>query len=241
MDKIIRNINAQLWREAKTAAAREGLTMKDMVEKIIVQKLSNSLDQNVDSSKLVNYFHKHQSFATKIIRGIDSNLWRMVKAQAAMEGRSMKDWVEWTIACWLQQRNEEGVIATPAKQAAETINNREKTKILRSVNEQLWRNAKARAFREGITMIEWVEEAIREKLNSNDRLGDLPAAFMHYGDTVKTKILRNYDENLWREVKARSAWEGIAMKEWVEGCIANALMHKEYVPAEGKNKREHPK
>lgn len=222
MDKIIRNINEQLWREAKTEAAREGLSIKDMVEKIIVQKLSPGLGQNVDSNQLVNYFHKHQVNTTKVIRGISPELWRTVKSQAALEGRSMKDWVEWTIAAWLQQQRSR-VKAAPAKQGEEAANNKEKTKILRSVNEQLWRQAKARAFSEGVTMKEWVEATVRSKINSNDRVADLPPEFLQDDDTAKTKILRNIDEHLWREAKARSAREGKTMKEWVEWCIAEAL------------------
>ena len=39
MDKILRNINEQLWREVKSKAALEGLSMKDWVEKVLAEKL----------------------------------------------------------------------------------------------------------------------------------------------------------------------------------------------------------
>ena len=39
MDKILRNINEQLWREVKSKAALDGLSMKDWVERILAEKL----------------------------------------------------------------------------------------------------------------------------------------------------------------------------------------------------------
>lgn len=39
MDKILRNINEQLWREVKSKAALEGLSMKDWVERVLAEKL----------------------------------------------------------------------------------------------------------------------------------------------------------------------------------------------------------
>ena len=39
MDKILRNINEQLWREVKAQAALEGKSMKDWVEEVIAKKL----------------------------------------------------------------------------------------------------------------------------------------------------------------------------------------------------------
>jgi hypothetical protein len=39
MDKIIRNINEQLWREVKSRAALDGLSMKDWVERVLAEKL----------------------------------------------------------------------------------------------------------------------------------------------------------------------------------------------------------
>ncbi len=43
MDKILRNINEQLWREAKAKAALEGKSMKDWVEEVIAEKLGAPL------------------------------------------------------------------------------------------------------------------------------------------------------------------------------------------------------
>ncbi len=39
MDKILRNINEQLWREVKSKAALEGLSMKDWVERVLAEKM----------------------------------------------------------------------------------------------------------------------------------------------------------------------------------------------------------
>ena len=39
MDKLLRNINEQLWREVKSRAALDGLSMKDWVERILAEKL----------------------------------------------------------------------------------------------------------------------------------------------------------------------------------------------------------
>ena len=39
MDKLLRNINEQLWREVKSKAALDGLSMKDWVEKVLAEKL----------------------------------------------------------------------------------------------------------------------------------------------------------------------------------------------------------
>lgn len=39
MDKMLRNINEQLWREVKSRAALDGLSMKDWVERILAEKL----------------------------------------------------------------------------------------------------------------------------------------------------------------------------------------------------------
>jgi predicted HicB family RNase H-like nuclease len=217
LEKLFRNINEQLWREAKTAAAREGLSIKDMVEHIIMQKLSNGFDLNVDNKQLLNYFHKHQGNSTKIIRGISPALWRTVKAQAALEGSSVKDWVEWAIAVWLQQHGKDGDSKLPAKQAKLS------TKILRNVNEQLWRQSKAMAAHEGITMKEWVEGVIRKKLNCTEGVSDSAAFLSEYEDKAKTKIIRNVDEELWREAKACAVQADKSMNEWVEKCIAEYL------------------
>ena len=39
MDKLLRNINEQLWREVKSRAALDGLSMKDWVERVLAEKL----------------------------------------------------------------------------------------------------------------------------------------------------------------------------------------------------------
>ena len=39
MDKILRNINEQLWREVKSQAAIEGMSMNNWVEKVLAEKL----------------------------------------------------------------------------------------------------------------------------------------------------------------------------------------------------------
>ena len=39
MDKLLRNINDQLWREVKSKAALEGLSMKEWVEQVLAEKL----------------------------------------------------------------------------------------------------------------------------------------------------------------------------------------------------------
>ncbi len=39
MDKILRNINEQLWREAKAKAALEGKSMKAWVEEVMARAL----------------------------------------------------------------------------------------------------------------------------------------------------------------------------------------------------------
>ncbi len=227
MDKLIRNINEQLWRDAKTVAALEGLSIKDMIEEIIVKKLSLNQGQCNAESNVAAYLDQHNQNTTKIIRGINPDLWRMVKAQAALEGRSMKDWVEINIAQGLIERKKDQGNINPQLPAGPPDKNTEKTKILRSVNEQLWREAKARAAREGKTMKEWVEQTVKIKLSSDvSNNENLIGKYREHHNSVKTKILRNIDEDLWREAKARSAMEGKTMKEWVEGCIAAALTVK---------------
>ncbi len=42
MDKILRNINEQLWREVKSKAALEGLSMKDWVERVLAEKMKRA-------------------------------------------------------------------------------------------------------------------------------------------------------------------------------------------------------
>jgi predicted HicB family RNase H-like nuclease len=39
MDKILRNVSEQLWREVKSKAALEDLSMKDWVERALAEKL----------------------------------------------------------------------------------------------------------------------------------------------------------------------------------------------------------
>lgn len=39
MDKILRNVNEQLWREVKSQAALEGISMTNWVEKVLAEKL----------------------------------------------------------------------------------------------------------------------------------------------------------------------------------------------------------
>ncbi len=50
------------------------------------------------------------------------------------------------------------------------------------------------------------------------------------------KILRNINEQLWREIKAQAALEGKSMKDWVEEVIAKKL-RKEYLLTEKKDRR----
>ena len=39
MDKMLRNINEQLWREVKAQAALEGMSMTNWVERVLAKKL----------------------------------------------------------------------------------------------------------------------------------------------------------------------------------------------------------
>lgn len=39
MDKMLRNISEQLWREVKSRAALDGLGMKEWVERVLAEKL----------------------------------------------------------------------------------------------------------------------------------------------------------------------------------------------------------
>ena len=39
MDKMLRNVNEQLWREVKARAALEGMSMTNWVEKVLAEKL----------------------------------------------------------------------------------------------------------------------------------------------------------------------------------------------------------
>jgi len=39
MDKLLRNINDQLWREVKSQAALAGMSMTNWVEKVLAEKL----------------------------------------------------------------------------------------------------------------------------------------------------------------------------------------------------------
>lgn len=39
MDKILRNVNERLWREVKSQAALEGMSMTHWVEKTLAEKL----------------------------------------------------------------------------------------------------------------------------------------------------------------------------------------------------------
>jgi len=39
MDKILRNISEQLWREVKSHAALDGMSMTSWVEKVLAEKL----------------------------------------------------------------------------------------------------------------------------------------------------------------------------------------------------------
>ena len=50
------------------------------------------------------------------------------------------------------------------------------------------------------------------------------------------KILRNINEQLWREAKARAALEGKSMKSWVEEVMAREL-GKEYLLQDQKDRR----
>jgi len=55
MDKILRNINEQLWREVKSKAALEGLSMKDWVERVLAEKMKKEalLMINIDRRRKV--------------------------------------------------------------------------------------------------------------------------------------------------------------------------------------------
>lgn len=50
------------------------------------------------------------------------------------------------------------------------------------------------------------------------------------------KMLRNINEQLWREVKAQAALEGMSMTRWVEKVLAEEL-RKDYLLAEKKDRR----
>ena len=39
MDKMLRNVNEQLWREVKSQAALDGVSMTSWVEKVLAEKL----------------------------------------------------------------------------------------------------------------------------------------------------------------------------------------------------------
>ena len=39
MDKILRNVSEQLWREVKAQAALDGMSMTNWVEKVLAEKL----------------------------------------------------------------------------------------------------------------------------------------------------------------------------------------------------------
>ena len=50
------------------------------------------------------------------------------------------------------------------------------------------------------------------------------------------KILRNINEELWREVKSQAALEGMSMASWVEKVLAEKL-RKEYLLGQKKDRR----
>ena len=58
MDKLLRNVNEQLWREAKAQAALQGLTMKDWVEQVIAEKVNRRdlLQENKDKRRKQSLF-----------------------------------------------------------------------------------------------------------------------------------------------------------------------------------------
>ena len=55
MDKLLRNINEQLWREVKSKAALEGLSMKNWVEQVLAEKIKKEdlLMINIDRRRKV--------------------------------------------------------------------------------------------------------------------------------------------------------------------------------------------
>ncbi len=44
---------------------------------------------------------------------------------------------------------------------------------------------------------------------------------------VMDKLLRNISEELWRQIKAQAALEGLSQKDWVEQVLAEKLQRKD--------------
>jgi predicted HicB family RNase H-like nuclease len=223
LDKIIRNVNTLLWREVKAQAALEGKSMTEWVEEIIEQALN--LPQVISDGDLENSKVRKNTDSTKLIRNMNDRLWREAKAQAALSGKSMKDWVEGVIANGLARKKLIKKVGQKGSASRSKYISSGKTKIIRSINEQLWREAKACAALDGKSMKDWVEGVIARALTCQDAITDnILKKYRPENNPDKTKILRNVEEQLWREVKARAALDGKSMKDWVEGVIALALI-----------------
>jgi predicted HicB family RNase H-like nuclease len=223
LDKIIRNVNSHLWREVKAQAALEGKSMTEWVEEIIEQSLN--FPQEISDGHLEGSKTRKNTDKTKIIRNMNDQLWREAKAQAALSGKSMKDWVEGVIANGLAGKKLRKVGQKGSTHKSKYISSG-KTKIIRSINEQIWREAKACAALDGKSMKDWVEGVIARALTCQNAIPDnLLKKYRPENNPDKTKILRNVEEQLWREVKARAALDGKSMKDWVEGVIALALIN----------------
>lgn len=96
MDKFIRNINELLWREVKAEAALEGISMKDWVEEVIGLGLAGKI--TVRDDVLHKYRENDEVVKAKLLRNINEELWMHAKAKAALEGKTMKDFIEGLIA-----------------------------------------------------------------------------------------------------------------------------------------------
>ena len=218
MDKVIRTVNEQLWREVKAQAALEGKNMTQWVEEVLAAALK--CPEKIPEGLLKKYRLKKKADTFKIIKNMNEQLWRRAKAQAALEGKSTKDWVEEVIAFGLAKKT----LQTKGNEGSTTVETVEKTKIIRNIDEQLWRRAKARAALEGKSMKDWVEGVIGFALAEKQIVpDDVLKKYRKNKSSGKAKILRNINEHLWIEAKARAALEGKSMKDWVEGVIAYNL------------------
>lgn len=159
----------------------------------------------------------------KIIKHVDEVLWKEVKAQAALEGKKITEWVEEVIRNFLDTPQ-----TIPAEVLKKFLSGNDVTKILKNVDEQLWREVKARSALEGISMKKWVEGVIAFGLSRKKNTSTITAG--QKKSAGKMKVIKDVDEQLWREVKARSALEGISMKEWVEKAIYTALSDQKSTP-----------
>lgn len=109
----------------------------------------------------------------KIFRSVNERLWREVKAQAVLEGKGLKEWVEGVVAAWLDRQDDIKVDKT--KFIENYLESETKTKIIRNVNIMLWRRAQAQAALQGLSMKEWAESVLASAITkqSNASSGNL--------------------------------------------------------------------